>query len=136
MADLGLGTRRRGRGVSRDPAQRITDVIEAVERCQRMSPLWKAMSLMEMAEDAIERNLRIIGQAVNHLPREITDAHPDNPCPQIQGFRNILVLRRAWYSNLSMVRRPTIVMIVRAGTPWNSGHDSVVRCGCSVTRRA
>ena len=44
-----------------------------------------------MAEDAIERNLQIIGEAVNHLPAEITDAHPEIGWPQIRGFRNILV---------------------------------------------
>lgn len=47
--------------------------------------------MMEMAEDAIERNLQIIGEAVNHLPTAITDAHSDVPWPQIRGFRNILV---------------------------------------------
>lgn len=44
-----------------------------------------------MAEDAIERNLQIIGEAVNHLPAVITDAHPEIAWPQIRGFRNILV---------------------------------------------
>ncbi|MFD2758340.1 GNAT family N-acetyltransferase [Gulosibacter faecalis] len=48
-------------------------------------------SLVEMAEDAIERNLQIIGEAANHLPAAITDAHPDIAWPQIRGFRNILV---------------------------------------------
>jgi len=46
---------------------------------------------VEMAEDAIERNLQIVGEAVQHLPKEITDAHPEIPWPQIRGFRNILV---------------------------------------------
>ncbi len=44
-----------------------------------------------MAEDAIERNLQIIGEAANHLPAEITDAHQEIAWPQIRGFRNILV---------------------------------------------
>lgn len=44
-----------------------------------------------MAKDAIERNLQIVGEAANHLPHEITDAHPEIPWPQIRGFRNILV---------------------------------------------
>ena len=44
-----------------------------------------------MAEDAIERNLQIIGDAVNHLPDEITGARPEIAWPQIRGFRNILV---------------------------------------------
>jgi len=78
--------------VSRDPAQRITDVLEAIERCRRyVAALGGDAGTVEMAEDAIERNLQIIGEAVNHLPGEITDAHPEVPWPQIRGFRNILV---------------------------------------------
>lgn len=78
--------------MSRDPAQRIADVLEAIERCQRyVAALEGNVGIMEMAEDAIERNLQIIGEAVNYLPTEITDAHPDVPWPQIRGFRNILV---------------------------------------------
>jgi len=47
--------------------------------------------LVDMAEDAVERNLQIIGEAVSRLPGEITDAHPEIAWPQIRGFRNILV---------------------------------------------
>jgi uncharacterized protein with HEPN domain len=46
---------------------------------------------VDMAEDAIERNLQIIGEAANHLPAEITDAHSEIAWPQIRGFRDILV---------------------------------------------
>lgn len=49
--------------------------------------------LVDMAEDAVERNLQIIGEAANYLPAEIIDAHPGIPWPQIRGFRNILVHR-------------------------------------------
>lgn len=78
--------------MSRDPAQRIADTLEAIERCQRyIAALDGDADLVGMAEDAIERNLQIIGEAVNHLPADITDAHPDIPWPQIRGFRNILV---------------------------------------------
>ncbi len=44
-----------------------------------------------MAEDAIERNLQIIGESANHLSEEITQAHPEIPWPQIRGLRTILV---------------------------------------------
>ncbi len=47
--------------------------------------------LSEMAEDAIARNLQIIGEAANHLPENVTQRHPEIPWPQIRGFRNILV---------------------------------------------
>src|SRR5699024_2599092 len=72
-AGLGLGSRGCGRPVSRDPAQRIADVLAAIERCQRyVAALGGDAAVVEMAEDAIERNLQIIGEAVNHLPEDIT----------------------------------------------------------------
>jgi uncharacterized protein with HEPN domain len=78
--------------VSRGPAQRIADALEAVERCRKyVAALDREKDIAEMAEDAIERNLQIIGEAVNHLPDEITGAHPEIARPQIRGFRNILV---------------------------------------------
>ena len=80
--------------MSRGPSQRITDVLEAIERCQRYVTVLGDEAdgdLVGMAEDAIERNLQIIGEAVNHLPVEIVDAHPGIAWPQIRGFRNILV---------------------------------------------
>lgn len=54
--------------MSRTPTQRVADALEA-----------------------IERNLQIIGEAVNHLPAEVTGAHPEIAWSQIRGFRNILV---------------------------------------------
>ena len=80
--------------MSRGPSQRITDVLEAIERCQRYVTVLgddADADLVGMAGDAIERNLQTIGEAVNHLPAEIIDAHPGIAWPQIRGFRNILV---------------------------------------------
>ncbi|WP_022873534.1 HepT-like ribonuclease domain-containing protein [Nesterenkonia alba] len=80
--------------MSRDAQQRIADILDAIERCRRYAAHVDDADqgvLAEMAEDAIERNLQIIGEAANHLPNEITDAHPEIPWPQIRGFRNILV---------------------------------------------
>ncbi len=80
--------------MSRDPSQRVADVLEAIGRCQRYAAALQGNpGVAEMAEDAIERNLQIIGEAVNHLPGDITDAHPEVPWPQIRGFRNVLVHR-------------------------------------------
>jgi uncharacterized protein with HEPN domain len=67
--------------------------VEAIDRCQRYVRVLEDTDqvLVEMAEDAIERNLQIIGEAANHLSAEITEAHPTIGWPQIRGFRNILV---------------------------------------------
>ncbi|MBP1326156.1 uncharacterized protein with HEPN domain [Leucobacter exalbidus] len=76
--------------MSREASQRIADVLEAIERCQRYVVTLDSVDA-EMAEDAIERNLQIIGETVKHLPAEITTAYPEIAWPQIRGFRNILV---------------------------------------------
>lgn len=78
--------------MSRAPQQRIEDILEAVAKCARyLDLLDDDPRLTDMAMDAIERNLQIVGEAVNHLPSAITDAHPEVAWPQIRGFRNILV---------------------------------------------
>jgi len=79
--------------VSRSTEQRIADILHAIDRCQRYVDTLNSEDpgLIDMAEDAVERNLQIIGEAANHLPAELTDAHPEIAWPQIRGFRNILV---------------------------------------------
>lgn len=79
--------------MSRTASERIADILQAIARCQRYASSLNGDDpiLVEMAEDAIERNLQVIGEAANALPADITDAHPEIPWPQIRGFRNILV---------------------------------------------
>lgn len=79
--------------MSRGPEQRITDILDSITKCQRYINALDLHDpdLTEMAGDAIERNLQIIGEAANHLPAEIVNAHPEIEWPQIRGLRNILV---------------------------------------------
>ena len=79
--------------MTRSAEQRIQDILESIDRCRRyvISLDSADHDLVDMAEDAVERNLQIIGEAVSRLPWEITDAHPEIAWPQIRGFRNILV---------------------------------------------
>ncbi|UYN84439.1 MAG: DUF86 domain-containing protein [Microcella sp.] len=79
--------------MSRSTEQRIADILEAIGRCQRYVDALSSdnSDLVDMAEDAVERNLQIIGEAAKHLPADLTDAHPEIAWPQIRGFRNILV---------------------------------------------
>lgn len=79
--------------MSRSTDQRVADILQAIDRCQRYVDALdgSGADLVDMAEDAIERNLQIIGEAANHLPAEITYAHPAIAWPQIRGFRNIFV---------------------------------------------
>ncbi len=79
--------------MSRSTDQRIADILEAIDRCGRYVDALSSddHDLADMAEDAVERNLQIIGEAAKHLPVELTDALPEIAWPQIRGFRNILV---------------------------------------------
>lgn len=78
--------------MSRSVQQRIDDILDAIVKCQRyLRALDDDPRLEEMAGDAIERTLQIIGEAVNHLPSEITEPHSEIAWPQIRGIRNILV---------------------------------------------
>ncbi|RAX23518.1 toxin-antitoxin system antitoxin subunit [Actinomyces sp. Z5] len=79
--------------MSRSSARRVTDALQAIDRCRRYADALGSedVDVADMAEDAIERNLQIIGEAVNHLPAEVTDQHPEIAWQQIRGFRNILV---------------------------------------------
>ena len=79
--------------MTRGAQQRIQDILESIDRCRRYASSLDSANrdLVDMAEDAVERNLQIIGEAVSHLPSEITESHPEIAWPQIRGFRNILV---------------------------------------------
>ena len=79
--------------MSRGTAERVGDIFRAVERAQRyVSSLENDdTTLADMAEDAVERNLQIIGEAVNRLPSDVIDTHPEVSWAAIRGFRNILV---------------------------------------------
>jgi len=50
----------------------------------------KAFSSDLKTQDAVVRNLEIIGEAARHLPAEITDRVPAIEWPKIMGLRNIL----------------------------------------------
>lgn len=79
--------------MTRSSTQRIEDILDAIQRCQRYADSLASPSplIAEIASDAVERNLQIIGEAANHLPKEITDTHPGLAWAAIRGMRNILV---------------------------------------------
>ncbi len=73
-------------------SQRIEDILRAISNCEDYVQLISSdPRLTRMGEDAIERNLQIIGDAVKTLPGTLTEAYPEIPWPQIRGLRNILV---------------------------------------------
>jgi uncharacterized protein with HEPN domain len=45
----------------------------------------------ELVQDAVLRNIAIIGEAVSKLGKDLTERHPDVPWANISGIRNRLV---------------------------------------------
>lgn len=79
--------------MTRSSDQRIADILDVIDRCRRYVGMLAVdhPDLADMAEDAIERTLQIIGEAAKYLPPSVTEAHLEIAWPQIRGFRNILV---------------------------------------------
>jgi uncharacterized protein with HEPN domain len=44
-----------------------------------------------MAQDAVLKQIEVIGEAAKHLPQEFTDLHPGIPWKDIVGMRDIIV---------------------------------------------
>ncbi len=79
--------------MSRTPEERIADIRAAIARCQSYADDLDATQghLADMAVDAIERNIAVIGEAAKHLPETVTEALPQIDWYAIRGMRNILV---------------------------------------------
>lgn len=78
--------------MSRDPSLRLEDILEATHLIETYINGFKYESFIadRRTVDAVTRNLEIIGEAVKHLPDEMTDRFPEIPWKAIAGFRDIL----------------------------------------------
>lgn len=77
--------------MSRETSSRLQDILEAIDSCLKYTQYLSNVEIGGMAMDAALRNLAIIGEAVNHLPTEVTDRDPDTDWSAIVGLRNFLV---------------------------------------------
>ena len=73
----------------RDIVPSLKDILEAIDRIQRYVG---ALSLAEFLansekQDAVVRNLEIIGEAVRTIPPEFRKEHDDIAWSQVAGFR-------------------------------------------------
>lgn len=77
--------------MSRSDQQRISDILQAIERCRAYEPYLRTDEFSSMAYDAVLRNLAVIGEAVRSLPNDTRDRMPDIPWNSIAGLRNVVV---------------------------------------------
>ena len=77
---------------SRNPTLRLQDILDASIAVEEYLPGYDYKSFVSdrRTVDAVIRNLEITGEAVKHLPEELTGDFPDIPWHALAGFRDIL----------------------------------------------
>ena len=76
-------------------APSLKDILEAIDRIQRYIGVMSLAEFIANSEkqDAVVRNLEIIGEAVRNIPPEFRETHGEVPWNQIAGFRDRLIHR-------------------------------------------
>jgi uncharacterized protein with HEPN domain len=70
----------------------LSHIRDAIERIDNYTSGGRDEFLTnEMAQDAVIRNLEVIGEAVKGLSEELRSANPDIPWKQIAGMRDVLI---------------------------------------------
>ena len=71
----------------------LTDILEAIRKIEKYTGNLSFDDLAndELVQDAVVRNLEIIGEAVKNIPVEIRNKKPEIEWQKIAGLRDILV---------------------------------------------
>ena len=79
--------------MSKDPKILLQFILESVEILESyIANLSEGQFLHDVEkQDAAERRLQVIGQAITQLPQELKNQHPDIEWAKVAGLRNRLV---------------------------------------------
>lgn len=79
--------------MSRHSQLRVLDILDAMDRIasyiEGMS--YESFLADRKTQDAVIRNVEIIGEAARSLPEDFTQRHEDIPWSDLVGMRNVLV---------------------------------------------
>ncbi len=78
--------------MSRKPRLYLEDIVTACGRIREYTAGLEDEAFMrdQMKQDAVVRNLEIIGEAAKKLPADVTDAMPQVRWRDVRGFRDVL----------------------------------------------
>jgi uncharacterized protein with HEPN domain len=76
----------------KDPAVFLRHIQDAIARIEAYTATGHRAFLADtMVQDAVIRNLEVIGEAVRNLPLELRRQHPTIPWRSITALRNVLI---------------------------------------------
>jgi uncharacterized protein with HEPN domain len=89
---------------ARDPNVYLEDILAAIGRIEEYTKGGRKRFLAsEMMQDAVIRQLSVVGEAASKLPKTLRARHPSIPWKEMVGMRNILIhdysainIRRIW----------------------------------------
>ena len=90
--------------MSKDPRVYLAHILECIQKIERFTAEGKPRFLQEdMVQDAVIRNLEIIGEAAKRISEDYRAAHPEIPWRALAGLRDVLIhqyegveLERVW----------------------------------------
>ncbi len=79
--------------MKRDYFLYVDDILEAIRRIETYTKglNFEGFEQSNLIIDAVIRNLDVIGEAANKIPKEMREANPEIPWRNMIDFRNILI---------------------------------------------
>ncbi|MEW6200466.1 MAG: DUF86 domain-containing protein [bacterium] len=76
----------------KDPRVYLAHILERIERIAQYTAAGKETFFSDpMMQDAVIRNLEIIGEAARRISREYQEKHPEIPWRGMKALRNVLI---------------------------------------------
>lgn len=96
--------------MTKDPRVYLAQILERIDRIMEYIAGGKDAFLADRkTQDAVIRNLEVIGEAMKRVPEDYRREHPDIPWRQLAGLRDILIHQ---YEGVSI---PQVWLMVEKG---------------------